>query len=430
MKSTASAACAAARSQHALPVGGEGGPRRQGPLRGVTVLDVTHFVAGPYCAMTLGDLGATVIKVEPPTAADPARAFLPFVEPDDGGERFSAFFAQYNRNKLGITLDLKRPEGRELLRELAREADVLVENFRPGTMARLGVGYEQLRELNPALVYTAISGFGQYGPNARKPAFDNSAQATGGLWSMNGHPDREPVRVGTIIGDFSAALYAAIGTIAALREAERTGVGQLVDVSQQDAVLALTEQAVVSYTVDGEVARPRGNDHPFVRPYGLFRCKDGHVFFGGYSQRLWERSCELFGAPELLADPRVATMEQRFDAATYERHVKPAVERWFADRTKAELEALAGDEIPLSAVKDIAEVVADPQIAAREMVVEVDYPGGPLGMVGLPIKLSATPGDPRARAPRLGEHNDDVYGDALGLSAERIARLREQEVIS
>jgi len=406
----------------------EDAPAQQGPLRGVTVLDVTRVVAGPYCSMLLGDLGATVIKVENPADPDYARDFPPFV--GEGADRFSGFFAQYNRNKLGITLDLKAPEGKELLRELVARADVLVENFRGGTMDKLGVGYEALREVNPALVYTAISGYGQYGPSSRKPAYDNSGQATGGLWSMNGFPDRPPVRVGTIIGDLSASLYAAFGTVAALREAERTGVGQVVDLSQQDAIVSLTESAIVEYTVAGKVAGPLGNDHPFVRPYGLFPCQDGHVFFAGYTQKLWAESCRIFGQPELVEDPEIATMEQRFDQATYERRVEPIVLGWFADRTKDELERLAGDAIPLSAVKDVSEVVADPQIAAREMVVEVDYPGGPVGLFGQPVKLSATPAQPRARAPRPGQHNDDVYGDAgLGLAPERIAELRERGVI-
>jgi len=405
----------------------EGPANRKGPLRGVTVLDITRVVAGPYCSMMLADLGATVIKVEQPGEPDYAREFPPFV--GEGNGRFSAFFAQYNRNKLGVTLDLKAPEGPELLRRLVHHADVLVENFRAGTMDRLGLGYEALREENPALVYTAISGFGQSGPSSRKPAYDNSGQATGGLWSMNGYPDREPARVGTIIGDLSASLYAAFGTLAALREAERTGVGQLVDVSQQDSVLSLTESAVVNYTVDHKVATPLGNDHPFVRPYGLFACKDGYVFFGGYTQKLWRESCAIFGEPELAQDPEIATMEQRFDEALYERRVKPIVERWFAGRPKAELEAMAGDRIPLSAVKNIAEVVADPHIAERDMVVDVEYPGGAIGMFGLPVKLSKTPGDPRALAPTPGQHNDDIYGKALGLSSDKLRALREQGAI-
>lgn len=418
----------AADSWHDLLGALDGAPNQQGPLRGVTVLDITRVVAGPYTSMLLGDMGATVIKVENPDDPDYAREFPPFV--GAGEERFSGFFAQYNRNKLGITLDLKSDEGKGLLRELARRADVLVENFRGGTMDRLGVGYEALRHVNPALVYAAISGFGQYGPSARKPAYDNSGQATGGLWSINGYADRPPVRVGTIIGDLSASLYAAFGIAAALREAERTGQGQIVDVSQQDAIVSLTETAVVEYTTNGTIGGPLGNDHPFVRPYGLFPCADGHVFFGGYTQKLWGESCRIFGQPELVDDPEIATMEQRFDRETYERRVEPIVHAWFAERTKAELEAMAGDAIPLSAVKDVSEVVADPQIAAREMVVDVEYPGGTLGLFGQPVKLSGTPAAPNARAPRIGQHNDDVYGPAgLGLPPERIAELRARGVI-
>jgi crotonobetainyl-CoA:carnitine CoA-transferase CaiB-like acyl-CoA transferase len=405
----------------------DGAPNRQGPLRGVTVIDITRVVAGPMTSMLLGDLGATVIKVESPGEPDYARDFPPFI--GEGEHRFSAFFAQYNRNKLGVTIDLKSDDGQELLLELVRHADVLVENFRPGTMDRFGLGWERLREVNPSLVYTAVSGFGRYGPSSRKPAYDNSGQATGGLWSMNGFPDREPVRVGTIIGDLSAALYASFGTVAALREAERTGVGQVVDISQQDSVLSLTENAVVSYTAGGEVAGPLGNDHPFVRPYALFPCKDGHVFFGGYTQKLWGESCRIFGQPELLEDPEIATMDQRFDEDTYQRRVKPIVEGWFADRTKLELEEMAGDAIPLNAVKDIPEVVADPHIKERDMVVGVPYDGGLLEMFGLPVKLSETPGDPRAAAPRPGQHNEAVFGGALGIDDDRLADLRERGVI-
>ena len=401
--------------------------RRRGPLDGLLVLDITRVVAGPYCSMILADLGARVIKVEHPGDPDYVRDFPPFV--GEGEQRFSAFFAQYNRHKQGITLNLKHEAGRALLKRLAARADVLVENFRPGTMERFGVGYETLRAENPRLVYAAISGFGQTGPNALKPGFDNSGQATGGLWSMNGYPDRPPVRVGTIVGDVSATLFAAIGVLAAVREAERTGQGQMIDVSQQDSVLALTENAVVKYTVDGEIAGPLGNEHPFVRPYGQFPCRDGHVFFGGYNDKLWALSCRKFGTPELAADPEIDTMAKRFDAEVYARRVKPVVEAWFRDRSKLELEAIAGDDIPLCAVRNIKEVVEDPHIAARDMVVDVDYPQGRIGMFGTPIKLSRTQAEPRGRAPRLGQHNAEVYADLLGIDADELERLREMGVV-
>jgi CoA:oxalate CoA-transferase len=358
--------------------------------------------------MILADLGATVVKIEHPRDPDYARAFPPMMSSEEG-EQFSAFFTQFNRNKLAMTLDLATDEGKQTLRDLAATADVLVENFRAGTMDKLGLGYDELRRVNPALVYTALSGYGQTGPYRRRPAYDNSAQATGGLWSMNGAPDHPPLRVGTIIGDISATFYGVIGTLAALRHAERTGQGQLVDISQQDSVLSITENAVVSYTVEGKVAAPLGNEHPFVKPYGLFPCKDGFVFFGGYTDKFWRLSCELFGQPELAADPDLDTMAKRFDPQTYASKVEPLVLAWFAHRTKAELEDLAGDAIPLSAVKTIDEVVDDPQIAARDMVVEVDHPTyGPLRMVGSPLKLSRTPTEPRGTAPEVGEHTEAI----------------------
>jgi len=398
-----------------------------GPLKGVTVLDITRVVAGPFCSMLLADLGATVIKVEHPDDPDYARTFPPFVSGDD--EEFSAFFTQFNRNKLGITLDMKTTEGKTLLRKLVRRADVLVENFRPGTMDRLGLGYEVLKKENPRLIYTAISGFGRTGPNASRPAYDNTGQAAGGLWSMNGYADRPPVRVGTIIGDLAASLYAAIGTLAALREAERGGEGQVVDISQQDSVLTLTENAVVRYTMQGDVASPLGNDHPFVRPYGQFPCKDGYVFFGGYTDKFWKITCELFGEPEVANDPEIDTMEKRFDRDVAERRVKPILERWFSKYTKVELEELAGDRVPLSAIKTIAEVVEDPHIAARDMIVKVPVAGKLVRMFGLPIKLSGTPGNACAKAPSPGEHNTFVYSRLVGLTPEEVRKLSDEGVI-
>jgi CoA:oxalate CoA-transferase len=242
---------------------------------------------------------------------------------------------------------------------------------------------------------------------------------------MNGVPGQPPIRVGTIIGDLAATFYGTIGTLAALRHAEQTGAGQLVDISQQDSVLSLTENAVVSYTVDGRVAHPLGNEHPFVRPYELFECQDGYVFFGGYTDKFWRISCELFGEPELADDPAIDTMAKRFDGPNYRTNVEPVIKRWFGHRTKAELEAIAGDLVPLSAVKDIAEVVEDPQIAARDMIVDVDYPEfGRLSMVGSPLKLSRTPASPRGLAPAFGAHTDDVLRLMCGLDEDEVADLR------
>jgi CoA:oxalate CoA-transferase len=400
----------------------DAGIEASGPLAGVIVLDITRVVAGPFCSMILAELGATVIKVEHPGDLDYTRTFPPFVKGENDAT-FSAFFSQYNRHKLGVTLNMKTSKGKALLRKLVQGADVLVENFRPGTMERLGLGYDVLKQDNPKLIYTAISGFGRTGPNTSRPAYDNSAQAAGGLWSMNGYADQPPVRVGTVIGDLAASLYAAIGTLAALRSVERGGVGQIVDISQQDSVLTLTENAVVRYTVDGDVAGPLGNDHPFVRPYGQFACKDGHVFFGGYTDKFWRITCELFGEPELAYDPELDTMEKRFDKNIAERRVKPLLERWFSAYTKAELEAMVGDRAPLSAIKTIAEAVEDPHIAARDMIINVPVGASLVRMFGSPIKLSATEPAPRAKAPGPGEHNALVYAKLAGLTADDLARL-------
>ncbi|WP_439572104.1 CaiB/BaiF CoA transferase family protein [Phreatobacter sp.] len=401
---------------------------RSRPLSGLVVLDITRVVAGPFCSMLLADLGADVIKVEHPDDPDYARTFPPMVAGKEEAPE-SAFFSQFNRNKRGITVNLKSVDGKDLLKQLVRHADVLVENFRPGTMEKLGLGYEELRLCNPRLVYTAISGFGRTGPNASRPAFDNTGQAVGGLWSMNGYADRPPVRVGTIIGDLAASLYATIGTLAALRTVERTGEGQVVDVSQQDSILTLTENAVVRYTTRGEVAGPLGNDHPFVRPYGQFPCRDGYVFFGGYTDKFWRLTCEMFGEPHLANDPEIDTMEKRFDPDVAERRVRPLLERWFSAYGKAELEAMAGDRVPLSAIRTVPEVVEDPHVTARNMIVEIPVAGESVRMFGSPIKLSGTGEIPLGRAPMPGEHTRSILADLLGLDDAAIQRLVDKGAV-
>jgi CoA:oxalate CoA-transferase len=402
-------------------------PLGTGPLRGVVVIDVTRVVAGPYCTMMLADLGATVIKIENPSDPDYVRGFPPFV--GDGEAKASAFFAQYNRHKLGVSLNLKTEGGKALLRQLVAKADLIVENFRPGTMDRMGLGHQALMAVNPRLVYVSISGFGQFGPNSRRPAYDNSAQSTGGLWSLNGEKDGPPLRVGTIIGDLSASFYAAIAALAALLHARDTGQGQVVDVAQQDSVMTLTEHAIVNYTVAGKIGAPLGNDHPFVRPYGQYACKDGFVFFGAYTDKFWAEACRLFGEPELTQDPEIDSMDKRFDEEVYERRVAPIVRRWCASRTKAELEALAGDLIPLTPIKTIAEVVNDPHLRARQMMVPVRVAGHEVQAFGTPMKLSQTPANAVGAAPGFGEHNEAVLRGWLGVGQDEFASLGGQGVI-
>ncbi|MFD6096912.1 CaiB/BaiF CoA transferase family protein [Nocardiopsis flavescens] len=407
------------------------GPFAAGALDGIVVLDLSRVLAGPYAAQILADMGATVIKIENPADPDVSRGFPPYLrteESEEGGEakEFSGYYGQYNRGKLGLTVNLAHEDGKQVLKDLVAGADVLVENFRPGTMEKLGVGYDVLREVNPKLVYAAISGYGHTGSRSRRPAFDSTAQAAGGIWSMNGFPGMPPVRVGVTIGDLSASLFSVIGILAAVRHVEHGGGGQKVDVAQVDSIIALTETAVVDYTVDGKTPEPAGNEHAWVRPYELFDCADGQVFFAGYTDKLWRVSCELFGSPEAAGDPEIDTMRKRFDKEVYDRKVKPLIATWFRDRTQAELEELAGDIVPLTALRTIADVVEDPGTAERDMVVEADYGDlGRLRMFGQPIKLSETPADPARTANHLGEHSEQVLSSFAGYTPERIAELRK-----
>jgi crotonobetainyl-CoA:carnitine CoA-transferase CaiB-like acyl-CoA transferase len=405
-------------------------PALAGALAGVVVLDLSRVLAGPYAGQMLADFGATVIKIENPRDPDVTRGFPPYLRAEHGDDEFSAYFAQYNRGKLTMTLDLATPSGTAVLLDLVAKADVLVENFRPGTMEKLGVGYDVLAAVNPRLVYTAISGYGQTGSRSRRPAFDSTAQAAGGIWSMNGEADRIPVRVGTVFGDLAATLFGLSGTLLALRHAERTGQGQLVDVAQVDSVLAMTENAVVDYTVDGRVAGATGNAHPWVRPYELFPCADGHVFFGAYTDKLWRDACRVFGEPEVADDPEIDTMRKRFDAEVYARRVRPIVVRWLAAHTGAELERMASDVLPITLVKSIDQVVEDPGTAERDMVVSVQQPGfGDVRVFGQPIKLSGTPADTTRPAPALGQHTDLVLRSLAGYDDERLAQLRADGAI-
>lgn len=396
------------------------------PLEGVTVLDLTRVVAGPYATMIMADLGANVIKIENPKDPDYTRDFEPYLV--DGNNRQSAFFAQYNRNKKAITLNLKEEKGKKIFRELVKKADIVVENYRAGVMDKLGVGYENLLECNPKIVYTAISGFGQKGPYSAWPAYDNSGQALSGLWSLNGMPG-EPTRIGTIIGDLAATFFGTIGTLAAYIHAKNTGKGQLVDVAQLDASLALTENAVSNYTVGHKIQEPLGNDHPLCRPYGKFKAKDGYVFFGGYIDRFWKTTCEFFGEPELLKDPEIDTMPKRFDEEVYNRRILPKINEWFSKYTCQELQDALAEKLPLTAIHTMDQVLEDPQLNFREMFIDYNYGNAVGRLFGTPIKLSETPCDTSGAAPEIGQDNINIYREMLGLDVETLSILKDEGVI-
>jgi len=393
-----------------------------GPLEGIRVIDLTRVLAGPYATMILADLGAEVLKVEIPGTGDEARSFGPF---QNG---ISAYFMSINRGKKGLTMNLQKDEGKQLLKKLVREADILTENFRPGTMARLGLGYESLRPENPRLIYAATSGFGQTGPLAPRGAYDMIIQAMGGIISITGEPGRPPVRVGTSIGDLAASLYTVVGILAALHHREESGQGQLVDIAMLDCQAALLENAVARYAVSGEVPGPLGSRHPAITPFQVFESRDGYFVLAIGNDTIWKKFCEVLGRPDLITDERFATNPARTEN-------QPEVERIlndvFGEKTSEEwIGELDAAGIPCGPIQGVDQVVNHPQIRAREMMVEIDHPdAGPLLMPASPVKLSETPAKVEKPAPQLGQHTDEILRGILGLSDEEIRQLRDAEVI-
>ncbi|MCH7608290.1 MAG: CoA transferase [Chloroflexi bacterium] len=396
-----------------------------GPLDGVRVLDLTRILAGPYCTMVLADLGADVIKVEQPVSGDPARGNGPFLTAEGGdGEQYSTYFMSINRGKRSIAIDMGKPEGQELLLRLAERSDVLIENFRPGTMERLGLGEATLRARNPRLVVCSISGFGQSGPYAHRPALDIIVQGMGGMLSITGEPGGGPVRPGASIGDITAALFAAIAIQAALLERERSGEGQYIDVSMLDCQVAIMENAFMRYFSLGEVPGRIGTRHPSSTPFQAFETADGHVVVAimGGSTEQWPLFCAAIDHVELIDDDRYAT---GWDRTERREELIPIIEEAMRLKTTAEwVEVLSEMGVPVGPVQDIAQVAADPQLAHRGMFVEVDHPAlGPVTFTGNPLKLSRTPGAPGRIPPRLGEHTAEVLAGVLGMSDAEIGAL-------
>ena len=392
-----------------------------GPLQGIRVLDLSWVLAGPFATMVLNDLGAEVIKVEQPGRGDMARGNGP---PIDG---FSSYFLSLNRGKKSITLNLAHKEGRDILLKLARRADVVVENFVPGTMKRLGVDYEVLRQHNPRLIYAACSGFGQTGPYAQKPAFDVIVQAMGGIMSITGEPDGPPVRPGVSMGDIAAGLFLCIGILAALQERSRSGQGQMVDIGMLDCQVAIMENAFARYFATGEIPGPLGTRHPVFTPFQVFPTKDSYVAVA-ISGEQWPLFCATIERLEVMDDPRFADGYLR---TQHYNDLQPILSRAFETKTTQEwLTEFEAVSIPCGPVNTIDKVAEDPQIAARQMIVELSHHGaGPLRVTNTPIKLSRTPGLVDRPSPELGEHTDEVLSNLLGLGPEQILSLRQSGVI-
>jgi crotonobetainyl-CoA:carnitine CoA-transferase CaiB-like acyl-CoA transferase len=390
------------------------------PLDGLTVLDLTRVLSGPYCTMLLADMGARVIKIEQPGKGDDTRAWgPPFLQNE------SAYFLSINRNKESVTLDFKQPEGRALLGQLIARADVLVENFRPGTLDKLGLDYASLAKIHPRLVYCSISGFGHSGPRSKQPGYDAIMQAEGGLMSITGGADAPPVRLGVAIVDIVSGMFAAYGVAMALLARERTGKGQEVDLAMLDATVALLTYQAGNYFASGKVPARLGNRHPSIVPYETFTAADGDFVLAVGNDEQWRTFCAVAGLPE---DERFAT--NRLRVSGYDA-LRPFVADQLRTRTRQHwIEALTKAGVPCGSVRNFDELFADPQLDAREMIAMVEHATiGPLKALGVPVKLSDTPGSVRTPPPTLGQHTDAVLRDDLGFTADAIAALRRQQVI-
>ena len=389
----------------------------EAPLAGLTILDLSRVLSGPYCTMLAADMGARVIKIEHPERGDDTRAWGP---PFLAGE--SAYYLSINRNKESVAIDFKTPLGRKALDELIARADVLVENFRPGTLDRLGLGYNDLQVRYPRLIYASISGFGLSGPRREEAGYDAVAQAEGGLMSITGAPDGPAVRLGVAIADIAAGMFAFQGILLALISRAQRDRGQHVDVSLLDSVAALLTYQAARYFATGIAPARSGNRHMTIAPYDTFEMRDGVLVLAIGTDAQWRTFCTTLARADLAADSRFATNAQRVDRFD---ELRPLVSDTLAPyRLNQAVELLRDAGVPCGAVRSIAEALDDPQIIARAMIEEIDHPAiGPLKLLGLPVKLSATPGGVHRPPPRLGEHTRAVLSGDLGWSAEDVARV-------
>ncbi|MFQ5860098.1 MAG: CaiB/BaiF CoA transferase family protein [Dehalococcoidia bacterium] len=394
----------------------------QQALEGIRVLDLTRYISGPYCCMLLADMGAEVIRVERP-GGDDDRSVGPFAP---NGESMLVMVS--GRNKRGITLNLRHEEGQGVLKELVRASDVLVENYAPGYLDSLGLGYEALRQGNPSLIYAAISAFGQTGPQREHSGFDAIAQAMSGMMWLTGFPDSPPLKAGLPVVDYGTGIYTALAILLALRHRDQTGEGQFIDTSLLDTALSFLETVPAEYQVLGWVRPQIGNRRPFTAPTDSYQARDSYVCIGTATDSAWRRLARILERPELAQEPRFATNDGR---ATHQQELNALVADWVADRSVAQVvETLRQAHIPVGPVQTVTEVMADPQIRAREMLVELEQPGvGTVLAPGIPMKLSKTPGTVRRYAPRVGEDNQQVYQGLLGYDPQRMTQLQEEGVI-
>jgi crotonobetainyl-CoA:carnitine CoA-transferase CaiB-like acyl-CoA transferase len=391
------------------------------PLTGMRVLDLTRIIAGPFCTLMLGDMGAEVIKIEPPKDGDPLRAQGVI---KDG---ISWYYASYNRNKKSLSVDLRSAEGKDILSELIKTSDVVVENFRPGVMDKMGFGYDRLKELKPGIIYCGITGFGKSGPYKDRPAFDFIAQAMSGFMSVNGNDGEEPLRAGIPISDLVAGLYAAFGIMSALVHRARTGEGQQVQSSLVDGLVSMLSYMAANYLAAGKLPVRTGNDHPLVAPYGIFRCSDGEVAIAPSNDQVYFKFLSALGLDHLRDVPEFATNDLRM---VNRKLIKAAIQEVIAQKPKSHwIDYLNKAGVPCGTAMNLSEVFADAQVKHQEMVLDVPHPGhGTVRMVGFPVKLSGTPCRVERPAPELGQHTDEIL-QSLGMKLEKIAELHNRGII-
>ena len=396
---------------------------KNGLLEGVVVLDLTRVLAGPYCGALMADMGATVIKVENPKGGDDSRSMGPFINDN------SVYYANFNRSKMGCTLNLKEPEAKEIFKEMVKKADVVLENYRPGTMEKLGLGYDVLKEINPAIIYGAVSGFGHYGPYSKRAGYDIIGQAMSGLMSTTGWPDTPPTRTGTAISDVMGGISCCVGVLAAYINRLKTGEGEKVDVALVDSMVSALEIINIIYLCTGRVPSRIGNRYEAIYPYDSFKAKDGHVIIACGNNKLFELLVGVMNKPELLENPHFADNNER---VLNHAELKPIIEEWLKDKTIDEtVDMLLAVGIPAGPINTIDRVVADPHIAgAREMFVELEHPkAGKMKVTGNQIKFTNKKVKIDRPAPLLGQHNEEILGEKLGYTPEQVAQLKEDGVL-
>ena len=397
-----------------------------GPLKGIKVIDMSRYIAGPQCCMLLADMGADVIKVERRGRGEDSRELIPFKE--NGDSRVSLYYTQYNKNKKSLALDLYSDEAKEIITKLLEQADVLVENFRPGTLAKMGFTKERLQEINPGLVVTSISGFGQEGKLRDRAAFDCIGQAMGGLMGITGPENGEPLLAGTWVGDFTTAVYAAFGTVCALYDKKQSGLGNFLDLSLVECVSSILATVIPDYVANGRLQPLRGNRDTVCAPANLFKAKDGYVYFHGGTQPLFKRLCTAMNRMDLLENEKFKTVEARMAQVD---EIEAIVQSWCDGFTAEELEALLAEHgLVVGKCRTVKDIVEDEDLKNRQSIIYADYPGvGEIALPGIPVKMSRTPGEFRMRPPLLGEHNEEILKNVCHMTDEEIRHLKEINVI-